>query len=209
MPAIVDLSGLRSALEFARAAPGRVEQVLQRTRSTLSRRLVVEARRDIQTEYALPAKRISEGLRARPIAEGVELTGSARGVGLINFRVRGGQRGKPVQAAVRKDEALSDRPGAFVARAPNGAMQVFVRASFRFRSYGGPGNYRNAAFRVGAPEKRETNQGRYAGTGIKREPLDVLYGPSVAQMLRRPERIDRLNDFSRRIVRDEIERQFS
>jgi hypothetical protein len=198
MPAIVDLSGLRSALEFARAAPARVDQVQQRARGTLSRRLLVEARRDIQQEYALPAQRIMQGLRVRNAGDGVELTGFKRGVGLINFRVRGGLRGKPVQAAVRRDEAMSDRFGAFIARAPNGSQQVFVRASARTRGQYGL-----------KPEKQETTKGRYAGTGIKREPLDVLYGPSVAQMLGRPERIERLTGFGQRIVRDEIERQFT
>jgi hypothetical protein len=197
MPASVDLSALRRVADLLADAPARADKVVQRARGTLQRRLLVEARRDIQTEYAIPAKRVADGLRARNISEGVELTGFKRGIGLINFNVSGGLRGRPVMATVFRNEARKEVFRAFIARAPNGALQVFERATARTRGQYGL-----------KPEKAYTQVGRYAGTGIKREPLDAKYGPSVAQMLRKDGRSDRLAEYGRGLLASEIQRLF-
>jgi hypothetical protein len=187
MPTDIDLSPLRSAAVFVGRRAADVDKVVQRARVTLARRLVVEARRDIQTEYALPATRIRAGLTVRNEGETVVLTGSKKGVGLINYPNTGGRRGKPFLVQIRRDEGrtLWD-DGTFVGTALGGSKQAFVRDT------------------RAKPQRmtRGVNKGRL------KQPLLRQFGPSVAQMLGRPERRERLAEFGGRILGSEIDRQF-
>jgi hypothetical protein len=56
-------------------------------------------------------------------------------------------------------------------------------------------------------EPRLMTKGRYAGK--KRQPLVVEYGPSVAQMLRKGRRPERLVDFARGLLANEVDRQLA
>lgn len=104
-----------------------IEKVRNRALGTLARRLPVQARRDIQTEYNLTASRISEGLSARRTDDGsVILRGRARGINLIAFGARWSKK-NGVTARVRKDGRLTVRPDAFIAKGKNGALLVFER----------------------------------------------------------------------------------
>lgn len=47
-------------------------------------------------------------------------------------------------------------------------------------------------------------QGRYKGK--RREAIDIEYGPSIAQMLRREGRAERLGNFAARILSQELAR---
>lgn len=184
MPATIDLSPLRAASAFVGTRASAADKVVQRARATLARRLLVEARRDIQTEYALNATRIRSALSIRTDGDTVELTASGRGVGLINFPNTGGRRRKEFRVEIKRGDGK--RPwddGTFVAPGINGALQAWVRD------------------RKG---KRVMEAGRYKGK--KREPLLKQWSVTVAQMLRRPDRRERLAEFAGRILADEIER---
>lgn len=185
MPVTIDLSPLRAASASVGRLAADADKAVQRARATLARRLLVEARRDIQTEYALNATRIRSALSIRTDGDTVELTASGRGVGLVNFPNTGGRRRKEFRVEVKRGEGR--RPwdeGTFVGTALGGSQQVFVR-DFR------------------APKKRMT---RGVNKGRMKQPLLNQYGPSVAQMLRRPDRRERLSEFAGRILAAEIER---
>lgn len=184
MPATIDLSPLRSASAFVGKRAADADKVVQRARATLARRLLVEARRDIQTEYALNATRIRSALSIRTDGDTVELTASGRGVGLVNFPNTGGRRRKEFRVEVKRGEGK--RPwddGTFVAPGINGALQAWVRDP---------------------KGKREMKAGRYKGK--ERQPLLKQWSVTVAQMLRRPDRRERLADFAQRILAAERDR---
>lgn len=176
----IDLSGIRRIAEHVAATQLAADKAVERARGTLRRRVVPEARRDIQAEYNLKAGRITAGLTARNTAEGVELIGSKRGIGLIEFGGKATKTG--ATAKVRKDGSASVRPGAFVAPLL--------------------GNNKHIVERYG--KKRRMTAGRYAGK--MRQPLSVEYGPSIAQMLRRPGRAEHLGEFAQTLLSQEISR---
>lgn len=183
MPASVDLSGLRRQIERLGKTQKAAEQAVKRARGTLARRIVVEARRDIKTEYTLPANRITAGLSTSNNGDAVELTGVGRGVGLINFKGSGGTRRAPVRVQVKTaGAAVVYDNNYFRAKGLNGNRQIFERL----------------------PEKRRMTQGNYKGK--VRNVIRSTYGPSVAQMLRRPGRSGRLADTAQTILRAEIDR---
>lgn len=176
MPVTVDLAGLDDARNRLAQAGKDADLALKRARGTLVRRLPVEARRDIQTEYALGAIRIGRGLSVRVEADAVVLTGAKRGVGLIEFGGRwGGRRSAGATAQVHTGGGRTTRPHTFIATGASGNRQIFERA---------------------------TIGGRRAG----RWPIVAAYGPSVAQMLRRPGRAERLTDVAEGVLDAEIDR---
>jgi hypothetical protein len=76
---------LQGALEVSRAlgaSARNLPKIQQRAIATLRRRLPVQARRDIQAEYAIPAGRLNKDLGVGNIAGGLRLTGYFRGIGL-------------------------------------------------------------------------------------------------------------------------------
>jgi hypothetical protein len=152
---------------------------IDRAASTLVRRLPVEARRDIQNEYNLKASRISKDLKATKDATSVTLTGYARPIGLIEFS--GKWRG-------RKSEGAS--------------AQVFAGK--------GSHNYGGTFIAIGRNGNRQIfDRGRIGGKRAPRLPLKTLYGPSVASMLRKGDREERLADLSQSILAIEIDRLLS
>ncbi len=184
-----DLDGSLEVQRDLGALAERLPWIQERAIRTLRRRLPVEARRDIQAEYNIPATRVRNHLVATAYTggstrlEGVRLIGQwKRGVGLINFGARQIQRGVSysVYRGVRSVEA-----GAFLAKLLGGNVQAVQR-------YG---------------PKVVMQQGRYKGK--KRQKLDVLYRSTIAQMLAKGRRPERLADFSRRVLQDDVERQLN
>lgn len=179
----IDLTGIRRIADRIADTVREADKAVERARGTLRRRIVPEARRDIQADYNLKAARITQGLTANNIDDGVELIGSKRGIGAIEF---GGKwrRGHPVGAtySFKRGSPASPVPGAFIAPLLSGNNHIVSRQ--------GP--------------KREMTQGRYKG--MKRQPLEVEYGPSIAQMLRRPGRAEHLADFAQTLLASEITR---
>lgn len=174
---------LAGALELDKAlaaVPGQLLLYRRRAVATLRRRLPVQARRDIQQEYQINAARARKDLSIRSTDTDLRLVGHFRGVGLRNFGARKTRKG--VTAAIfRGRRSLFE--GAFFAPLLGGNVQVVERQG----------------------EKREMRAGRYAGK--KRQPIVTRYGPTLSQMLRKGRRPDRLADFARNLLRDEVLRQ--
>lgn len=165
-----DLSGIRRVAERVADTRKKAETALQRSKSTVARRIVPEVRRDMQTEYNLTATRINKGLTAKQTPDGVELFGSGRGVGLIEFGGKHSRRQAGASAQARKDESRHVYGGTFIAKGKSGNRQIFTR------------------------------------TRKSRLPIEPLYGPSIAGMLRSPGRADRVGEFAQKILASEIKR---
>lgn len=180
-----DLQGALSVSRNLGILADRLPLFEKRALATLRRRLFTEARRDIQAEYNLAANRIAKDLRTRAAGGTVTLTGYFRGIGLRNFAAR--QTRKGVTSSIFLGRR-SLRPGAFF--------------TSLFRGKGESGN--EQVSKRGAP-KRKMTAGRYKGQ--LREPLVTQYGPTVAQMLGKGRRPERLADFAKGVLRDEMERQ--
>lgn len=174
-----DLDGLLAASRNVSALSSRLPTLHTRAVGTLRRRLPVQARRDIQAEYQIGARRLTQDLQSRSIDEGVRLVGRFRGIGLRNFAARPTARG--VTAAVLRGKR-SLREHAFLGVGVNRNAQVFRRE--------GP--------------KRQMQQGRYAGR--QRQPLVAEYGATAAQMLAKGRRPERLIDFARSVLAAESDR---
>jgi hypothetical protein len=175
----VDLNGYLAAARNFGALSSRLSTLHSRAIGTLQRRLPVQARRDIQAEYQIGARRIAQDLQGRPTEDGVRLVGRFRGIGLRNFGA--GQTRRGVTAAVFRG-----------------------RRSLREHAFLGVGANRNAqVFRREGP-KREMKQGRYAGR--RRQPLVAEYGATAAQMLAKGRRPERLIDYSRGVIAAEFAR---
>jgi hypothetical protein len=174
-----DLTGGLAAARNLSALSARLVEVPPRAIATVRRRLPVQARRDIQAEYALPARRVNQDLTARQTDSGVRLVGRFRGIGLMQFNAREATGG--VRATVLRGRR-NLRKDAFIAPGLGSNVQVFQRAG----------------------AKREMRQGRYAGK--QRQPLVAEYGASVAQMLAKGRRPERLVDFARGVLAAEVDR---
>ena len=163
--------------------PAKRDQVIQRTKSTLARKLPVEARRDMQGEVNLTAARISAGLSCTQTSDGVILTGAGRAIGLINVPyTSAGRSPGGVTARPYVQGAPITAPHAFVAIGANGNKQIFQRNGVKVRQA----------------------SGKYAGQ--LREGIKPMYAPSVAAQLRHGDRADRLADFGATVLHDESER---
>lgn len=104
------------------------DKAVERAAGTLARRLPVEARRDIQQEFNLSAARIREGISVRRGDGYVELVGSKRGIGLINFGGRwGGRKTAGAVAQVNKSGSRHVYAGTFIAKGKGGNQQIFDR----------------------------------------------------------------------------------
>lgn len=118
------------AAEHLRAVGKGMDTARTRAIGTLARRLPVQARRDIQQEYALKASRINAGLSVRREDDAVVLVGSKRGIGLIEFAGRwGGRKTEGAVARVRTDEGPHVYAGTFIATGMSGNRQIFDRST--------------------------------------------------------------------------------
>lgn len=176
----LDMQGELAARRELGAIAGRLPQVQERAIGTLRRRLPVEARRDIQAQYNIRASRVRKDLSVRSLPDGLKLVGHFRGIGLRNFGARQTRRG--VTSAIFRGSPRSLDEGAFMAPLLGGGV--------------------HAVQRFGA--KRPMTKGRYLGQ--QRQPLAVLYGPTLAQMLRKGRRPERLADYARNVLRTEVDR---
>lgn len=168
-PLIAEAQRLRGVTATGRAA-------VKRAAGTLARRLPVEARRDIQDEYAVKAATVTRYLDAQNTGDSVVLTGRARAVGLIEFGGRWTSVKSPgATAQVFVAKGRHTYGGTFIAKGKNGNRQIFSRSI------------------VG-------------GKRAPRLPLHALYGPSVASMLRKGDRPTRLDDIAENILSSEIAR---
>ncbi len=170
-------SSILAAARDLRAVADRLPQARARTIGTLARRLPVEARRSIQSEYNITAARLRAGLIARRISDGVELQASRRPIGLRNF-------GRPTAGGFRV-QVLKDGPAEVLRHA-------FLQT---------PGG---AASRTGA---QLFERALVAGKRAARYPIRRLHGPSVADMLARGDRPEQLAEHAQSLMRAEFARQ--
>lgn len=178
----IELQGALAARRNLGVLADRLPWIQKRAIQTLRRRLPVFARRDIQREYNLRAGRITSDLTTATSATGVRLIGYWRGVGLLQFGGRQTRRG--VTAAIFRGRRKLVQ-GAFIATLLSGNRQAVKRDG----------------------EKRPAKTGRYKGQ--MRQPLQVQYGATVAQMLAKDRRPERVADFARGVLADEVERLFT
>lgn len=177
----IELQGALAARRNLGVLADRLPWIQKRAIQTLRRRLPVFARRDIQREYNLRAGRVREDLTAAVSTTGLRLIGYWRGVGLRQFGAR--PTGKGVTAAIFRGRRKLVA-GAFIATLLGGNEQVVTREG----------------------EKRRMKAGRYKGQ--LKQPLKVHYGATVAQMLEKGRRPERIADFARGVLAAEVERLF-
>lgn len=181
-----DLQGALAASRNLGLLAERLPSMERRAVQTLRRRLPVEARRDIQQEYNVSAQRINRDLKVHSTPEGLRLVGQFRGVGLMQFGAR--QVRKGVTAAILRGKR-SLHPGAFLASLLMGKWSL-IGGNVQAVSRQGP--------------KRVMTQGRYKGK--RRQPIAVEYGATVAQMLAKGRRPERLAEYARGVLGDEMRR---
>lgn len=169
----------------------------ERAIGTLIRRLPVEARRDIQGEYNIDATRVREHLHASGVRDeasprlaGVRLVGQwKRGIGLMQFSARWNRRWKGVRYSVFRGQR-GEEAGAFIARMKSGNVHAVRRD--------GPKDWqRSYTDRKGKQRTRMDQR------------LVVLYRSSIAQMLAKGRRPERLLDYSRNLLEADIQRQIN
>ena len=161
------------------------DRARRRAIGTLKRKIRTEARRSIQREYNLKAKRINDDLTVRASKQAVVLVGRARRIGAIQYQ--GQWRGrKSAGATVRTDRGggrdLWDSGGAFIATGLSGNRHIFVR-------YG---------------QKRRMRRGHYSG--LMKQPIHVQYYGSIAAYLSWKPRQQELAEFAHKVLRDEFAR---
>lgn len=187
-----DLSGALQVQRDRGLLADRLPWLQERAIRTLARRLPVEARRDIQAEYNITATRVRNHMYARAYSEGsarlagVRLVGQwKRGIGLLNFSGRQIRKGVSysVYRGVRRVEV-----GAFIARLRGGNVHAVQR-------YGQKTWKRTYTDRKGRQRTRMD------------QPIEVLYRSTIAQMLAKGRRPERLLDYSRNFLQQEVERQ--
>lgn len=163
-------------------------RVISRAVSTLKRRWVPQAKRDIGAQYALPSREIGKRLSARGDADSVTLRGLGRNQTLIKFRAKQNATGVAVQVEVGK--ALSI-PHAFIQvpkGAPGAGPQVMIREEA----------LQSLPDKVQGLAVIDHNKHGY--------PIVLLGGPSVADMLRDEGREERLISFGQQVFAAEVDR---
>jgi hypothetical protein len=156
-----------------------VNKVESRVSTLLQRRMPPEAKRDIGAELNLKAARIAAGISTRKTATGVELIGSYRQIGLTSF---GAKWPGPKSAGVKVEIIRGNKktiPGAFI-RSPGGRAAAT-----------GPQVFRRV--RVGSKS-------------APRYPIERLPSTTIAQSLKKPARVERLDAYADRIAAAEADR---
>jgi hypothetical protein len=125
MSAKFDLSGIARQAEKAATRVRTADTLQARLATYLVRRVPPEAKRDILAQYNIKSTRVGADLGARALNDGVEVTGYARGINLVEFGARETSSG--VTATVETGKGARVVPHGFIARAKNGKLLAFVR----------------------------------------------------------------------------------
>lgn len=182
----IEITGpLQVAADLAKW-PDRARQIQQRAIATMRRRLLTEAKRDIGREYKLTAGRIAKDLSARNTEDGVVLLGKHRPVNAIEFGASWSRRrGKGARYTFFRGASTRVRDGSFIGTGINGARLVFSRVTTEPKHLVMSG----------------TNKGKM------KQSLRGRYGPTIADMLKKAGRPQRLGDFAVQILDAEVDRQ--
>lgn len=177
-----DLQGALAASRNLALLSDQLPWLQKRAIQTLRRRLYTQARRDIQTEYNIGARRVAKDLRTKVTGDAVTVTGYFRGIGMMQFGARPVRKG--VSYTFYRGRGRTLEKGAFVATLLSKNQHVAQRHG----------------------DKRTMEMGRYKGK--LRQPIFTHYGPTVAQMLKSSGRPERLADFAAGVLRSELDRLF-
>ena len=160
------------------------ERARKRAIGTLKRKIKTEARRNIQTEYNLTAKRINQDLVVRTSKSAVILIGRRRKIGAIQYHGRWNKRsaGATVKTERGGGRELWDSGGAFIATGLSGNRHIFIRWG----------------------KKRRMSRGHYIGA--LKQPIRVGYYGSIAAYLSYGPRQIHLAEFAQQVLKDEFAR---
>ena len=150
--------------------PKRLKKVITRTLNKVGTQALNAASREIRSVYNIKKARLDAGLKLTKVAlatswENSAVIISARGkpLGLQNFGAR--QTRKGVTVLVRKDRGRKVVEGGFMGKG----------VSFGEHGLGAGGiGTTNLIWKRTGDAKRPMSKGRYAGTGILREPIQKL-----------------------------------
>lgn len=181
-----DARGAYRAGQRFKDMASRMAKAEQLAASDLQRRLVPEFTRGAQQTYNIASARVRASSAVVRRGNAVELTGYDRPTGLMQFGAKASASG--VTVTVVKATGPVRLRHAFIASGLGSNRQVFQRVA-----------YGKGAF------KRVMTKGNYKGQ--RRTPIDVKYGPSVAQILRNRQLQERLIDFSQKTASAEVRRQ--
>lgn len=209
-----DLRGAMQAQRDLGLMADRLPWLQERSMRTLARRLPVEARRDIRKEYNILAGRVREHMRAYTFSEGsVRLAGVRlvaqwkRGIGLAQFSARPTRRG--VTYAVYRGRGRSLMEGAFMARLAGARAEGFIGPMGRGNLHAVERSPLKSDQRERTYYHRDKKTGRVRRGTRTDGKLIVLYRSTVAQMLANGRRPEKLADYSRDVLREEVERQLA
>jgi hypothetical protein len=160
---------------------------LERSIISVRRATGTESRRAVSATYSLTQQYVSTVQRIRPGGSlGFVISGVNRPIPAVHYGARALARGGVAVAFRRGRRVVIE--SAFAGEAPQGGRKLWQR--------------------TGDP-KRIATKGRYAGRGIRREPIDVLVGPSPADHLRNRAVRERLNGFFVRRLNNEVSRRLA
>lgn len=182
----IDASGAYRVGKRFKSTAAKLEEAEVLAAVALSRRITPEFIRDAQTTHNIATKRIRESTSVTRSGPTVTLVGYDRATGLLQFGARGSKR-SGVTVTVTHARGPTTLGHAFIASGLNDNRHVFQRDLSR--------------------PKRRMKKGNYKGQ--LRQPIETLYGPSIAQILRNPARQERLRKFAQNILAAEIRRQLA
>lgn len=186
MPVKTDARGAYRAGTRFKDMATRMAKAEQLAASDLQRRLVPEFVRGAQVTHNIAPARVRASSAVMRRGNAVQLTGYDRPTGLMQFGAKASAAG--VTVTVAKATGPVRLRHAFIASGVSSNRQVFQRVA-----------YGKGAF------KRVMTKGNYKGQ--RRTPIDVKYGPSVAQILRNQQLKERLIQFAQQTSSAEVRRQ--
>lgn len=187
-----DIRTLTRRLE--KAAGGGFKRGMRRAFFSTLRASKTEVKRAIVKTYNLSQKRASQDLKTGKVDPSnlrFSVYGDRKPVGLASFSGTS-HRKSGVSARIMKVGGRTIYKGAWLGHGLAGERQGGGKLALR---------------RVPGSGKRRMKKGRYAGSGIKRQPIEALQGPSVGAMLENDKTVDRLVTFAAGKYTTELERQ--
>lgn len=180
MGAVFDTRALSADVRLLRLQSDAFARIKSRVATALQRRMPPQAKRDIGAEYNLAASRIAKGITTTRRSDGIELVGSGRQVGLVSFGARWGGRKTPgAVVEVIRGKGRKTIAGAFI-RAPGG--------------------------RAGATGPQVFQRATINGRRAPRYPLVRVPSVTVAQMLKKDGRRERLDAYAAEVAAKEADR---
>lgn len=191
----IDFSEIRKLQKRLEDVAGsKFQRGMRRAFNSTIRGSKTEAKRAIASRYNISQKRIAKDLRITKVK-----------ISDLEFTVEG-DRQPPTLASF---SGTSERKTGVGARLLKKGGRKLYRGAWLGQGLAGErlGGPRLALRRIKGKAKRRTTKGRYAGTGILRQPIAALYGPSIGAMLEHDQTVERLVSFAADKYEAELLRQ--